>query len=267
MPKFVAHQAVQLNHFEELGHIGDTGSAQFGPRSGSGFIITQGNIDFIFKGTGIQYLGPLPTDGTLTSLDIQIDNASTYKFTGFHIPVQTASNFFFNGNPQQFVSLFLGGNTTIIGSEFDDMLPGGTGNDTIKGRGGNDKLLGGAGNDKLDGGLGTDKLGGGPGDDQLFFSTALDGLVNIDTVSGFSSGHDTFYLDDNIFGGTLGLTVTANEFFLGSAATTADQHLLYDRSNGYFYFDQDGNGTAFSPVQFAVVADGPQVSFSDIIIG
>lgn len=266
MAKFVAHQAVALNHFAELGHIADTGPSDIHNETPSGFIVTQGNIDFVFKGSGITYQ-VIPQTGTLTSLDIVIDDVSTYKFTGFHISVQQASNFFFQGNPQQFVSTFLGGNTTIIGSDFDDVLPGGTGNDSIKGKDGNDKLIGGAGNDKLDGGFGTDKLSGGAGNDQLYFTTALDGLVNIDTVSGFNSTFDDLYLDDGVFG-ALGADVTPDEFRKGAGVAPADStfFIFYDGTTGALSFNADAAGP--NPfVQFATLTGAPNITREDFVIG
>ena len=57
----------------------------------------------------------------------------------------------------------LGGNDTLVGSQFGDLLEGGDGNDSILANGGDDTLIGGSGNDTLDGGAGFDFADGGSG--------------------------------------------------------------------------------------------------------
>ena len=128
----------------------------------------------------------------------------------------------------------LGGNDTVLGSEFDDVLTatgignvrfegrsghdtlsgaggndtllGGEGNDTLSGEGGNDTLLGGAGGDTLSGAGGNDTLEGGAGDDMLDGGVGIDTLLggignNIlngsfyDTLVRGSTGHDTYVID------------------------------------------------------------------------
>jgi hypothetical protein len=107
------------------------------------------------------------------------------------------------------------GNTTIRGSDGDDLLwanngndtiLGGAGDDIIDGGGGNDNLYGEDGDDYLAGGLGTDSLFGGAGNDILGYvadsvwsggytlaslgSNALyAALINLD---GKNRSHDTF---------------------------------------------------------------------------
>nr|MBA2574743.1 ExeM/NucH family extracellular endonuclease [Nocardioidaceae bacterium] len=65
------------------------------------------------------------------------------------------------------VIMGLGGNDTILGGSNDDVICGGAGDDRIEGGNGADVLLGGFGDDWLLGGNGDDELIGGPGDDRL----------------------------------------------------------------------------------------------------
>jgi Ca2+-binding RTX toxin-like protein len=77
-----------------------------------------------------------------------------------------------------------GGNDTINGSEFGEVLYGGGGNDTIIGNGGSDVIRGGAGNDVIRAGTGNDQVYGGPGNDKLFGGAGDDKLFG-------GAGNDT----------------------------------------------------------------------------
>jgi hypothetical protein len=83
----------------------------------------------------------------------------------------------------------LGGNDTITGTQFDDVIVGGDGNDTITGLGGNDVLSGNAGDDTVSGGEGNDVITGNDGNDTLSGEGGndfVDGGLGNDTVSGGS---------------------------------------------------------------------------------
>lgn len=71
----------------------------------------------------------------------------------------------------------------ICGLGGDDTIYGGGGNDTIIGGDGNDIIVGGDGNDIIQGGAGDDLIGGGGGDDQI------DGGDGVDTIFG-QGGND-----------------------------------------------------------------------------
>jgi Ca2+-binding RTX toxin-like protein len=105
--------------------------------------------------------------------------------------------------PADFVSLTQlavdtgGGNDTVRGSVFGDVLFGNGGNDTIYGGMGNDKLYGSMGDDRLYGGKGNDWMYGGKGNDWLFGQAGNDMLVGqagADTFSG-GLGNDTIVRD------------------------------------------------------------------------
>jgi Ca2+-binding RTX toxin-like protein len=90
-----------------------------------------------------------------------------------------------------------GGNDTITGANFDDLLEGGSGNDILSGGWGNDLLNSGDGDDTLDGGLGDDYFIGSNGNDTINGGSFVFGLFGgTDTASyrGASSEYDIKYL-------------------------------------------------------------------------
>jgi Ca2+-binding RTX toxin-like protein len=149
----------------------------------------------------------------------------------------------------------------VSGGTGDDGITFGTAynstNVTVSGGLGDDNLGTAGGNDVLSGGLGNDELTGGGGADQFVFKTALDGTLNVDLVTDFSSGDgDKIVLDDLIF---VGLPVAEVDFFT---------YVQYDSVSGVLSFDSDGVG-ANSAVAFAQLGDlshPASVAFTDFII-
>ena len=144
----------------------------------------------------------------------------------------------------------------------------GGGNDLFKGNGGksgpvfggdgDDRLIGGSNKDQLHGGDGNDKLTGGLGADKFYFDTALNAVTNVDTITDFEpSQHDKLVLSAAFFLGLtpVGGTLDASEFHVGASALTPSQHILYTPGNGFLYYDQDGSGTTFAPIQFATIGN------------
>ena len=81
------------------------------------------------------------------------------------------------------------GDDQIFGGSGRDRLSGQTGRDYLEGGGHNDYLDGGHGDDILNGGVGNDWLRGGRGRDTfLFEGDLLNGVVEIDKISGFEAG-------------------------------------------------------------------------------
>ena len=133
----------------------------------------------------------------------------------------------------------------LVGNEFDQTIGGTNGADTI------------------DGGLGADILVGFDGADTFAFTTALGG-GNVDTIIDFQSGTDKIALSSSVFG-AIGTGLDANEFVVGSAATTADQHIVYNQATGQLFYDADGSG-AGAAVLFAQVSPGAAVSLADFVV-
>ncbi len=169
-----------------------------------------------------------------------------------------------NGNEAANTLTALGGNDTVLGGDGFDTLNGGDGNDSLSGmnqgdviNGGNgndwmgggkgqDVLDGGADNDTLIGGLGLDTLTGGAGTDAFLFASALDGVLNIDTITDFTSGTDRIQLSAavfNAFAAQVGQTVG-----LASLAS----NLSYNASTGALAYDADGAGAGVA-LNFAIL--------------
>ena len=135
------------------------------------------------------------------------------------------------------------GDDNLSGMNQGDVINGGNGNDFLGGGKGLDVLNGGEGNDTLQGGLGTDALTGGNGTDQFIFSTVLDGTLNVDTITDFTSGTDVIQLSATTF-----------------AAFTAqvDQkiglgpNLTYNPTTGALAYHADGAGPGVA-LNFAIL--------------
>ena len=154
------------------------------------------------------------------------------------------------------------GNDALYGDNGVDQLYGGLGTDLIYGGTGNDKLYGEDGNDKLYGETGLDALSGGLGNDVFIFNTSLSATTNVDTIADFSrvaGNTDKIWLDDDIFIGlgvvTQTTTLGTGAFCAGTVATSASQHIVYDRTTGNLFYDADGAG-GVAQVKIAVIGVG-----------
>lgn len=87
----------------------------------------------------------------------------------------------------------LGGNDTVLGSAYDDLIQGGYENDLIFGNNGDDTLVGQQGNDVLYGGNGSDFVHGGSSDTGQDY---LNGGAGWDNLYG-GPGNDTYVHDLN----------------------------------------------------------------------
>jgi Ca2+-binding RTX toxin-like protein len=136
---------------------------------------------------------------------------------------------------------------------FDDYVYGGAGNDAIDG---------GAGNDWIDGGAGNDTLTGGAGADNFVFNV-LDNTKDI--IKDFDRGVDHLVFDHNVFT-ALGVgSFDPAAFVVGTRATTADQHLIYNSVTGALYYDADGVGGA-AQVQIATFANKALIDVGDFLL-
>jgi Ca2+-binding RTX toxin-like protein len=147
-------------------------------------------------------------------------------------------------------------NDILSGNGAANVLVGGRGNDTLSGKGGNDILAGGGGNDTLTGGAGSDTF---------LFDTTI-GRGNFDTVKDFVAGTDLIGLSESIFSSAFAAgAVAAEAFHVGSRATTADHHLIYNAQNGTLYFDPDGVG-GLDQIKIAEFTNKPMISVSDFVL-
>jgi Ca2+-binding RTX toxin-like protein len=115
-----------------------------------------------------------------------------------------------------------------------------------------DTLDGGSNHDTLAGGAGNDSLIGGSGNDQFIFNTAL-GATNVDAIQAYNATNDTILLDDAVLTalGSSG-TLAAGAFKASTAATDADDRIIYNAATGALLYDADGVG-GVAAVQFATL--------------
>jgi len=147
------------------------------------------------------------------------------------------------------------GGESGFGNDLDNVM---TGNDL------DNSLFGAGGNDTLDGGGGNDLLHGGAGADHFVFTSKL--AADADRIDDFADG-DLLVLQGSVFtalGAAGALDPTA--FALGTTATTAAQHVLYDATTGNLYYDADGSG-AGSQVLVANLTNHPILDAGDVWVG
>lgn len=144
------------------------------------------------------------------------------------------------------------GSDELSGGMNGDVLSGGLGNDLLRAGNGLDSVDGGEGDDVILGALGTDTLTGGAGSDAFKFTTALDGRINIDTITDYQVGVDQIQLSSSIFsafanrvGQTVGLS----------------QYLKYDQGTGALSYDADGAGSA-PALEFAIIGTSSHPSLA-----
>lgn len=183
--------------------------------------------------------------------NVVIENASTGMGHDTLIG-NTVANFLSGGDGSDLLQ-GAEGNDELLGGRNGDELHGGTGDDVLRGANGLDNLYGGVGNDVLLGALGTDTLTGGVGSDVFRFTSALDGLINIDTITDYELGIDKIQLSASIF------TAFADQI---GQSVGLSRHLTYDELSGRFAYDADGSGSA-AALAFAIVGVGAHPSLAN----
>jgi Ca2+-binding RTX toxin-like protein len=128
----------------------------------------------------------------------------------------------------------MGGNDFLYGGLGKEVMKGGTGDDWLEGRGKQDKLFGNAGAD-------------------TFAFTSVEGLNAsgaVHRIKDFSPGEDKIFLDAGRFTAIDPGPLDKSEFGIGGRAETRKEHILYKKSTGALFYDEDGKG-GISKVQFA----------------
>jgi len=156
---------------------------------------------------------------------------------------------------------------SLYSNEFGQTVTGNAGNNSLRGYGGNDTINGGAGADKISGGLGNDTLAGNAGADTYYFSYALNGTTNVDTIKGFSS-IDLISLSSSIFtkAGPAG-TLAASAFVANTSGKAGDasDRIIYETDTGILRYDPDGTGAA-AAVAFAIIDNKAAMNNADFVI-
>lgn len=153
------------------------------------------------------------------------------------------------------------------GNALGNIVIGNGGDNTIRGLEGNDTLDGGAGDDLIVGGLGNDATTGGGGSDIFLFDTES-GIAGRDTIKDFAAGPDRIALALSAFGALAGDgpgALSAGAFTIGTKATSADHHIVYNEATGALYYDADGAG-GLAQMQFATLIGRPALSEADFVL-
>lgn len=120
---------------------------------------------------------------------------------------------------------------------------------TVEAISGHGKLIGSGLNDVISAGVEGNTLGGAGGEDTLIGNVGKDSFIldgnGSDTLQNFQSGSDKIIVQ-NLWEGVNAAASSAS-FVYGAnlqAASTADQHLIYDTNSRELRFDADGSGEA-----------------------
>jgi Ca2+-binding RTX toxin-like protein len=145
-------------------------------------------------------------------------------------------------------------------------LTGNSLNNVIVGNAGANTISGGEGNDRFNGRAGNDQLTGGTGKDVFVFNAALNKTSNVDTITDFSVADDTVWLENAIFNKLTQTGELSRDYFTtGTAAKDANDYIIYNKSNGYLYYDADGSGQG-AAVLFAKLPNKPALTNLDFIV-
>jgi len=88
-------------------------------------------------------------------------------------------------------------------------------------------------------------------------------------IGDFIRGTDRIVLDATIFTKLLNDTNLTDNIVvrpLGSKATGMDNYLIFNSTTKALYYDADGSGYNYAPIQFATLIDVATVSASDFVV-
>jgi Ca2+-binding RTX toxin-like protein len=244
----VGIEGVQAGRFGDAVQLGNGGHFGAG-RAGDDTITGGTGADVLNGGSGNDTLNGAGGNDLVTYIDDGSDTAG-WGFQGATVNLATGTATDNWGNTDTLISI-----ENALGSNMADTLKGNSVSNMLNGLGGNDRI---------DGKGGADTLFGGAGADAFVFSTALGG-GNVDTLADFASGTDSIELSQSVFSALGTGTLSTTAFVQGVAATTANQHVIYNSSTGVVSYDADGNGSG-AAVAFAVVQPGSAMSASDFRI-
>ncbi|WP_112661933.1 M10 family metallopeptidase C-terminal domain-containing protein [Microvirga flavescens] len=151
--------------------------------------------------------------------------------------------------------------------------------ENVLGTRGKDVLTGGIGSDRLKGGYGNDTLTGGAGRDIFVFDTALgkgttsknqNKKVNFDTITDFNVTDDSIHLSKKVFaklgkaGSEAAPAALSKKFFKLGTAKKATDYITY--KNGVVYYDADGSGVKYKPVEIIKITNKAALTAGDFYI-
>jgi Ca2+-binding RTX toxin-like protein len=132
---------------------------------------------------------------------------------------------------------------------------------TITGGAGADTIHLGNDGETVNGGLGHDVIYGGAGADTFEFTS--DGAANADGIRNFNVANDIIELSHATF---TKLTVGQTPVFsIGTAATSASDHLYYNSTGGGLWYDPDGSGSQ-AAIEIASLAAGLKLTAANFTV-
>jgi Ca2+-binding RTX toxin-like protein len=164
----------------------------------------------------------------------------------------------------QVENLTLTGTASIdaTGNTLANILTGNTAANKLIGNDGNDTLIGGTGNDTLTGGL---------GNDSFRFTTTANAITNRDLITDFTTGSDKLSFSKGVYAGfgNTSTSITSSQFRSGANFTTAattTQRFIYNTTTGSLYYDRDGSGSFYAPIELALLGSSTPLNFGDFVL-
>lgn len=174
-----AQQSVNTRDLPDLEKI--TGDFKDGTTGDGAQVHGPNGINYKFGSTTIELPGTYTfaanqvIDGPIESITVGRSGQQAYKITEFTLGIEElwadASD---NGKLDAVPAKIFGGDDTLNGSPFDDILFAFAGKDTVNGGDGDDTMNGGNDDDDLTGGKGADFQTGGTGADSFIFLALSD---------------------------------------------------------------------------------------------
>jgi Ca2+-binding RTX toxin-like protein len=96
------------------------------------------------------------------------------------------------------------------------------------------------------------------------FNAAL-GAGNVDEITDFNVADDTIYLENAVFEGLRGRTLSSYAFAIGEEAHDHNDRIIYDEDTGALYYDADGSGHR-DQVQFATLDANLNLTYKDLYV-
>jgi Ca2+-binding RTX toxin-like protein len=173
----------------------------------------------------------LPTvqSGTIDTFSIDGPGNADVSISGLDLSAKALYKALVHLNAAKVLNLVLGGDETISGSGYGDLLFGAKGDDTLLGNGGCDRLSGGNGDDLIVGGSGSDLLLGGDDADTFAFAPKY----GMDLVGDFDVYEDVIDLTGFGFSGNFCDFLSCNVFSEGQDRCYEDEgDVIIDMGNG-----------------------------------
>ncbi len=211
----------------------------------------------VFKGS-FTVVGSTAEGGTATGFDLYHGAVKLMTGSGYDLPYNLlldAANAAELDHFTFFYSVFFS-RVREVGSAMGDFMYGSMEKGKFYGNGGDDFMYGGPGKDVFHGGDGDDWLEGRGKLDKLFGDAGADtfAFTNADKnndpaaefaiyrVRDFSPGEDTIFLESARFPALVPGVLDHSVFGTGHRAETAEEHVIYRKSDGALFYDDDGAG-------------------------